>query len=135
MFFQIVMQIVLWLWFFGCIKTYRIKNHVLVEGMGVKSAEFGMLVFYSVGIILQLLFPWGKWYQLGVLIFWIAVQFICHWRYTIFGASPAKLKGYNECFEKTVKLFPASETRILPDLYHVVLHLMIIVNVLLLLFI
>ena len=40
-----------------------------------------------------------------------------------------KLKGYNECFEGTLRLIPASETRLIPDLYHIVLHILILLNI------
>lgn len=43
------MRIVMWIaeillavWFFGCIYTYQWGSRILVEGMGVKSPEFGM---------------------------------------------------------------------------------------------
>ena len=34
-------------WFFGCIITYKVGNRILVEGMGIKSAEFIMLVLMA----------------------------------------------------------------------------------------
>ena len=43
----ILAQIALFLWFFGCIRTYRFGKHLLVEGMGVKSAEFVMLCLFT----------------------------------------------------------------------------------------
>ena len=56
-------------------------------------------------------------------------QFFCHWYYTIFGASREKLQGYNDCFRDAVRIFPMSETRLVPDLYHIVLHLLILINI------
>lgn len=52
----------------------------------------------------------------------------CHWYYTIFGASEQKLKGYNECFQGTLRLIPKSDKRLIPDFYHIVLHLLILAN-------
>ena len=66
---------------------------------------------------------------MGVLLFWFIVQFFCHWYYTIFGASEKKLKGYNDCFRNTVRIIPASKTRLIPDLYHMILHLLILLNI------
>ena len=66
---------------------------------------------------------------LSILLLWIVVQFFCHWYFTIFGASTRKIVGYNKCFEGTVRLFPVSETRLVPDLYHIVLHILIIINI------
>jgi len=57
---------------------------------------------------------------------WFIVQFLCHWYYTIFGASDKKIKGYNECFRDTIRIFPMSEERLVPDLYHIVLHILIL---------
>ena len=127
---RILLQAALWIWFLGCTITYKFGKHILVDGMGVKSAEFVMLCLYSIGLILfYIIQPAGKWILLAILIFWLVVQFFCHWYYTIFGASESKLKGYNDCFRNTVRVFPMSETRLVPDLYHIVLHLMILLNV------
>ena len=72
----VLVQIVLWIWFFGCIRTYRIGKYLLVEGMEIKSAEFVMLCLYSIGLIsFHLLQPVGKWILFAILVFWLVVQF------------------------------------------------------------
>lgn len=120
---------VLWLWFLGCTTTWRFGRVLLVEGMGVKSVEFVMLVLFTCGTLIYAVFPdIGCWVLACELTLWLIVQFFCHWWYTIVGASPKKLKGYNKCFEGTARLFPVSETRLIPDLYHIVLHLLIAVD-------
>ena len=79
----ILLQAILWIWFLGCITTYKFGKYTLVEGMGVKSAEFVMLCLYSVGLILYyILQPAGKWMLLAIMIFWLVVQFFCHWYYS-----------------------------------------------------
>lgn len=89
-----------------------------------------MLCLYLMGITLSLTLPAiGKWILLWLLVFWAVVQFFCHWYYTIFGVSEEKLKGYNECFQNTVHIVPASEKRLIPDLYHIVLHSLILMNI------
>ena len=126
----ILIQIVLWIWFFGCITTYRIGKYLLVEGMGIKSAEFVMLCLYSIGLVsYHCFYPVGKWILFVILMLWFIVQFFCHWYYTIFGASDKKLKGYNECFRDTIRIFPMSEVRLVPDLYHIILHILILTNI------
>ena len=126
----ILAQMALLFWFFGCICTYKLGKCILVEGVGIKSAEFVMLCLYGAGIVFFLCFPSiGKWYLLGVLILWFVVQFFCHWYYTLFGVSEKKLKGYNACFKNTLHLIPASETKLIPDLYHMILHLLILLNI------
>lgn len=125
----IIFQVILWIWFLGCIITYKIGNKILVGGVGIKSAEFFMLCLYTLGVIAFHCFPpAGKWILFGILLLWFTVQFMCHWYFTIFGASERKLQGYNDCFRDAVRLFPMSETRLIPDLYHIVLHLLILAN-------
>ena len=125
-----LIQLALWIWFLGCTTTYRIGKHMLVEGMGIKSAEFIVLCLYSIGLASYHFFlPVGKWILLAILLLWFTVQFFCHWYYTIFGASEKKLSGYNECFRGTLRIFPTSEKRLVPDLYHIVLHILILANI------
>ena len=128
----IVVSCLLWLWFLGCTFTWKFGKVLLVEGMGLKSIEFVALVLFTLGIGSFLLWePIGKWGLLVELALWLVEQFFCHEYFTIFGSSSKKLKGYNECFEGTVKLFPVSETRLIPDLYHIVLHLLILADLVL----
>ena len=128
----IVVSCLLWLWFLGCTFTWKFGKVLLVEGMGLKSIEFAALVLFTLGIGSFLLWePIGKWVLLVELALWLVEQFFCHEYFTIFGSSSKKLKGYNECFEGTVKLFPVSETLLIPDLYHIVLHLLILADLVL----
>ena len=129
LFLAALLQAALWIWFLGCTTTWRFGKRLLVEGMGLESAEFITLCLYSAGLILfWTLRPAGKWILLGILALWFTVEFFCHWYFTIFGASERKLRGYNECFRGTVRLFPMSETRLVPDLYHIVQHALILLN-------
>ena len=60
--FTAILQSVLWLWFLGCVTTWKFGRILLVEGVGIKSAEFGMLCAYSLGIAAYWAFPSaGKW--------------------------------------------------------------------------
>ena len=132
MVFSLIAQLLLWIWFLGCTITWRFGKLLLVEGMGIKSAEFVMLCLYSIGLIAYYLFqPAGRWILFAILVIWLVIQFFCHWYYTIFGASESILKGYNECFKDTVRLIPMSEKRLIPDLYHIILHLLILLNIVL----
>ena len=123
------LQLLLWIWFLGCTITWRFGKHILVEGMGIRSAEFFMLGLYSMGLVSYRFFqPAGKWILFAILVLWFIIQFFCHWYYTLFGASEQKRKGYNECFKCTVRLILVSEKRLIPDFYHIVLHLLILAN-------
>lgn len=128
-----IFEVVLLIWFFGCIVTYRMGNVLLVEGMGIKSAEFGMLVVYIASILLRVALPQvGNWFVLAVLVVWLVVQYFCHWHFTIFGATPEKIRGYNRCFEGSLCIVPRREDRLIPDFYHIVLHILIALNLVLL---
>lgn len=39
-----------------------------------------------------------------------------------------KLQGYNDCFRDCIRIFPMSDKRLIPDLYHIVLHILILIN-------
>jgi len=122
----IIVSSLLWIWFLGCTISWRFGKVVLVNGDGVKSLVFAVLVLFSIGMVLYILIePVGKWVLLSELALWLVVQFFCHEYFTIFGVSERKLTGYNQCFEGTVKVFPVSETRLIPDLYHIVLHILL----------
>ena len=74
----IVVQMALWLWFLGCTMTYRIGKFLLVEGMGIKSAEFFALCLFSIGLASYHLFqPAGKWILFAVLMLWFTVCNVC----------------------------------------------------------
>lgn len=77
--------------------------------------------------LLWLFEPVGRWF-LTVLLLWAAVQFFCHEYFTLFGASEKKLRGYNECFRDAIHFFPADADRVVPDLYPILLHVLIAVN-------
>ena len=127
---SLVAQLALWIWFFGCIKSYKTSKWILSKGVGIKSAEFVVLCLFTAGVVLyHAVYPVGKWFLLFVLSCWIIVQFFCHWYFTIFGVSEKKLKGYNECFSDTVRFIPASDTKLIPDLYHTILHILILINI------
>ena len=128
-----IFEVVLLIWFFGCIVTYRLGNVLLVEGMGIKSAEFGMLVVYAASILLRVALPQvGNWFVLAVLVVWLVVQYFCHWHFTIVGATPEKMRGYNQCFEGSLCIVPRRADRLIPDFYHIVLHVLIVLNLVLL---
>ncbi len=87
----LLFQAVLWTWFLGCVITYRIGKHLLVEGEGFKSIEFSMLCLYTAGLIaFHCLQPTGKWILFAILVLWFIVQFMCHWYFTFSGASAQK---------------------------------------------
>ncbi|WLC62223.1 hypothetical protein [Clostridium sp. CM028] len=57
---------------------------------------------------------------------WPIIQYSSHWNYTIFGVTERKLRGYNEYFANTFHVIPPSDSILIPDLYHIILHILII---------
>lgn len=84
-------------------------------------------IFFAVAIISLILFIFkeniGKWVMLFWLIGWGVTQFIFHELYTIIGGGESKI-AY---FDGTIKLI-SSDTRYIPDLYHIILHILIVIS-------
>lgn len=128
----LITSCLLWLWFLGCVISWRFGKVLLVEGTGFKSLEFAVLVLFTLGVGAYGLWPTvGVWILLAELVLWLVVQFFCHEYFTLFGVSESKLSGYNQCFKGTLRLFPESSTRLIPDLYHIVLHLLLAADLIL----
>lgn len=64
----------------------------------------------------------GKYILTGWLFLWFVTQFYSHWWFTIFGPAEGKMKYFTE----TIKLVNSS-TRYIPDFYHIVLHIFILI--------
>lgn len=125
----IIFSIITLVVFFGCITTYRYKKYVLVEGVGTRGIEFYWWLILLVFFISLILFKdVGKWLLLGFYALWLIMLFLNHWRYFLFGAPYRKIKAYNNCFRNTIKIFKESEIRIRPDLYHVLLSVIVAID-------
>ncbi|MFO7814403.1 MAG: hypothetical protein R6V14_01465, partial [Halanaerobiales bacterium] len=71
----------------------------------------------------------GKYLLILFLFVWTIIQFFSHWYYTIFGVSKEKLVSYNEFFKDTYRIIPASNEILIPDFYHVILHILILATI------
>jgi hypothetical protein len=65
----------------------------------------------------------GKYLLLIWLLIWFVTQFYSHWYVTIFGP----WEGKRRFFAHTIKLIP-SDNIYIPDLYHIVLHILILLS-------
>ena len=112
--------------FWGCVTTYSIKGKVLVDGMGFRSFEFYWWIILVTILAVFLIFNnVGKWALFIFYLLWFTVLFMNHWRFYLFGATEKKINGYNECFKSTIRVLQASEKRIIPDLYHILLSMVV----------
>jgi hypothetical protein len=122
-----VLILLLLAWFWGCVVSYKTTKWDLVDGNGINGAEFKWWLIYLICCLSFVFFePIGKWLLPVFLLTWLVIQFVCHWYFTIFGVSEQKLKGYNECFKNTIHIVPASNKHLVPDLYHILMHSMIL---------
>lgn len=118
----IVSNFCLLLWFFLDMVGMRINGQILVT----RSYKEDGLFF----LIYLVLFIWfvakenvGKYLLTAWLSMWFIIQFMFHWYFTIFGPSEGKINY----FATTIKLIPSTHIYI-PDLYHIILHLFILVS-------
>lgn len=109
-------------WFFLDMVGISISGHILVT----RSYRDDGIFF----LIFLIVFIWyiskeknGKYFLTGWLFMWFSAQFLSHWYYTIFGPSQGKINY----FADTIKLISSSNIYI-PDLYHIILHILILIS-------
>lgn len=117
-----VSNLCLLMWFFLDMIGANINSNILVSRSYKEDGVFFLIFF--------VLFLWyvfkeglGKYLLTGWLIMWFITQFLSHWYFTIFGPSQGKINYFSD----TIKLVHSSYIYI-PDLYHIILHLLILVS-------
>ncbi|HBT96087.1 MAG TPA: hypothetical protein DEB24_08495 [Coriobacteriia bacterium] len=116
----IVVNGILLLWFFLDMTGFSFGDQMLVSQAWKDDGLFFLI--YAAA------FTWfitkesvGKYVLLIWLFSWLAAQFYFHWFFTIAGP----WEGNIQYFSDTIKLFESSTVYIV-DLYHIVLHLLIL---------
>ncbi|WP_242964889.1 hypothetical protein [Scatolibacter rhodanostii] len=114
-------NIILLAWFFLDMTGVTVGSFNLVESAWKEDG-----IFFTIYAGILFLFikkeKIGKYFLSGWLTMWMATQFFSHWFYTIFGASEKKLTAYNQLFGGTYRFLPASDSLLIPDFYHIILH-------------
>lgn len=121
----LLIQIVLLVWFFLSMIGIRLGDKYLVT---CSYKDDG--IFFIIYVISLLLFIFkeriGKFIMAIWLSMWLITQFLSHEWYTIFN------KGYMGLVDVKMKYFSDTihwldiESRYVPDLYHTILHLLIL---------
>ncbi len=112
-------------WFFLDMIGIYFNNSILVTRSYKEDGIF--FIIFLVTIILFTRFEkFGKYILSLFLTMWFVVQIYSHWYFTIFGP----WEGLNNYFHGTIKLIH-SNTIYVPDLYHIVLHLLILLSLIL----
>lgn len=122
----IVFQILLLAWFFLDMTGVYIGNRCLV--MQAYKDDGIFFLIYLVSVVLFIFKEnAGKWFVTVFTALWFSIQFICHEWYTIFNSGfMGELEGKIKYFKETIH-WTDIEGRYLPDVYHTILHILILV--------
>jgi len=116
-----VANLLLLAWFFLDMVGIYFENTYLVTRSWKEDGIF-MVIFVVALLLFLFKEKIGKYILVGWQSMWLIAQFISHEYYTILGGGEAKMRY----FSGSVKLL-SSENRYIPDLYHIVLHIFIVI--------
>lgn len=109
-------------WFFLDMVGVYFRDNILVT-RSYKEDGIYFIIFAFTFLLFLLKDKIGKYMLLLWLFLWFATQFYSHWYFTLFGP----WEGRRIYFADTIKMIPSSNIYI-PDLYHIVLHLLILIS-------
>ena len=126
--YAIIANVILLIWYFLAMTVVKICSKYFVEG-----AFRDEWMFMVIPVVTFLLFVFagkiGKYIHLIWLSMWFITQFLSHEWYTIFGNGfmgnvENKIKYFKDCIQ-VVNI----SGRYVPDLYHIILHVLIILAI------
>jgi len=115
---------------------FRVKSFVLVDGSCLKDEPIDMVFWvpYLGSVIVFWIWPSiGQWVMLGFISLATITLFLTTVRFMIW-PNEKKIRGYNKFFEKTHHIIAPSETKLIPDTFHLTLLVLVPINLLGLLF-
>lgn len=119
--------LVLLFWFTLDITGFSVGDFCVVESPGLLSLD---TLWWLIFIVLIFFYKFnekiGKIFLTIFIGIWIFIQYSSHWHYTFFGVSEKKLISYNNYFSKTYHIIEKSDKILIPDLYHIILHALLI---------
>ncbi len=123
---SIITNALLAFWFFFDMYGLQIGDILLVESAWKDIDGIWYLIYLVLFALFLLQARYGKYPLAAFLSIWLVIEFFSHWYYTIFGATQEKIADYNELFGSTYRIIPPSDTILIPDLFHIVLHILIL---------
>lgn len=117
-----VSNLCLLFWFFLDMVGMSFNGNILVTRSYREDGIF-FLIFLASFTLFIFKEKVGKYLLTGWLSMWFLAQFFSHWYFTLFGPSEGKMRY----FADTIKLIPSTAVYI-PDLYHIVLQILILVS-------
>ena len=122
----IIVQVILLIWFFLDMTGLYLGDKCLVTRSYKEDGLF-FLIYLMTVILFIVKDKIGKWISICCMTVWFGIQFICHEWYTIFnGGFMGTLEGKIRYFSGTIQWLQI-EGRYIPDVYHTVLHIFILV--------
>lgn len=116
------------IWFLLDMFGVKIGDKYLVEG-AFKDDGIFMIIFIFTFLFFVFTKKVGKYIYLTWLIMWFVAQFLSHEWYTIFGKGlMGNVDDKIEYFKDCIKLVDI-QGRYVPDLYHTVLHILLIIAI------
>ncbi len=99
------------------------------ESPGIFSI-YGLLMAFLLISLGVKLFKWkyADHFSALYLTAWAILQWQAHWQAFFFGAGQQKIAGYNSYFSGTYRLSEASTDHLIPDLYHTVLGILLVIT-------
>jgi len=123
----VISNIVLLCWYFLAMTGVYFGNKYLVTRSYKDEWIFMVIPLFAFTVFL-LKEKIGKIILIVWLLMWIVTQFLSHEWYTIFGSGfMGSMEGKIEYFRGSIK-FLDSKTTYIPDVYHSILHVLIIVT-------
>ncbi|MHA1397338.1 MAG: hypothetical protein ACTSSF_06485 [Candidatus Heimdallarchaeaceae archaeon] len=96
------------------------------------SQSYGFFLFLFILLIALVGFalnrPFGDWLLFFSLLIWAYIQYKKHWYWVTNEPNQATFQKYKEEYGNNLFLFPLKEERIIPDFYHITLHLLALGN-------
>ncbi len=117
----IIVCVILLIWFFLDMTGLYFGNEYLVS-QSYKDDGIFFIIYFVVFILFVFKEKVGKYLLDAWLFMWFITQFLFHWYSTITGGGLSKL----EFFKGSIKIINSS-SRYFPDLYHIVLHIFILI--------
>lgn len=118
----VITNLILLGWFFLDMVGVYFGNNILVS-RSYKDDGVYFIIFAFALLLFLLKDRIGKYVLFIWLFIWFGAQFYSHWYITIFGP----WERMNTFFADTIKIIPSSNIYI-PDLYHTVLHILILIS-------
>lgn len=85
------------------------------------------LIIIAIGYILK--WKYTDYAFLFILVLWGYLQFMGNWRYMFVKPPIEKLESYYQYFDGTLRILNISDTYIIPDAYHLILGILILLNI------